>query len=263
MAIFRFELRQMRGAILWWGGVLALCIYAMLPVYVGMIVGGGYSESMRIHNDLMESIGASMRHLSEPLGVYGFLTSFAAIAGAMNGLFFGISVFAKEYMHRTADFLMTTPHNRTRIFLAKVLAAAVAATLVGLCYIIGSVVSAAGCIPGFANGMFWRIAVSFWLLQMAFVAIGALVGNLWPHIRTPGGAASGIGFLFYIIAAFSRKVGNTLTALLSPFTYFGSGYIMDTGHYSGTSLIAFSVCLVLCLAAAYGVYSRRDVLMSA
>lgn len=264
MAVFRCELRQARGYILSWVLAMGILIFLMLPTYIGFMTVGMQNEELLSGNAFMEMIGAGMKYLRMPMGVYGFLNSFAMLAAAIGSMNLGLSAFTKEYRQKTADFLMTKPCARGKIYLAKLSAAACGSLIVWCGYLTGSVAAVLFHVP---EGRDWKsfflIALAFLLIQLFFLGMGALAGTLFPRIRAPLGTAAACAFVFYVIGSFSRKTGVRFTRFFAPFSWFDSAYIFENGGYAPAYMAAFAVFLAAFVFIGWRLYRTRDVILTA
>jgi ABC-2 type transport system permease protein len=263
MTIFKYELRQIRGYILAWSLAVAILIIGMLPTYMGFIINGTIPVKSFGDNSFFVALGINMKYLVTPIGVYSFLTSFFMLAGAINGFFLGLNVFTKEYtMQKSADFLMTKPYNRTKIYFSKLAASVCGALFIGGAYAAGSLAAVMLNVKdGFDFRAFALIAISFTLIQFLFLSLGALVGTVFSKIRTPFTISTGIAFIAYVIGAYSRKVNNTFTKFLSPYIYFDGFGIMETGRYDAKYMIAFVALLIVFTIASYNIFIKKDVVL--
>lgn len=261
MTIFKYELRQIRGYILAWSLAVSILIIGMLPTYMGFIIGGQIPVDFG-NNSFFVALGIKMQYLTTPIGVYSFLTSFFILAGAMNGFFLGINVFTKEYMQKSADFLMTKPYSRTKIYVSKMAASACGAILIGSAYAAGSLAAVLLNVEDSVDfKAFALIAISFTLIQLLFLSLGALVGTVLPKIRTPFTVSAGFAFMAYVIGAYSRKVSNNYTKFLSPYIYFDGFNIMETGSYNDKYMIVYVVLMLVLIALSYGIFIKKDVIL--
>ena len=262
MTIFKYELRQIRGYILAWSLAVAILIIGMLPTYMGFIIGNTIPMESIGDNSFFVAMGINIKYLRTPIGVYSFLTSFFMLAGAINGFFLGINVFTKEYMQKSADFLMTKPYNRTKIYFSKLAASACGALFIGGAYGAGSLAAVLLNVKeDFDFRAFALIAISFTLIQLLFLSLGALVGTAYPKIRTPFTISSGVAFMAYVIGAYSRKVNNTFTKFLSPYIYFDGFGIMETGSYDPKYMITYVVLLIVFIVLSYNFFINKDVIL--
>ena len=96
MTVFHYEWKRSRKYILIWGLSLAVCIFSMIPVYYSMIETPELLPKNFAEGGFFETVGISLALLLEPLGMYGFLNAFFALAGGIFGMHFALSLFTKE-----------------------------------------------------------------------------------------------------------------------------------------------------------------------
>ena len=121
MTEFHYEWKRSRKYILIWGLSLAVCIFSMIPVYYSMIETPELLPKNFAEGGFFETVGISLALLLEPLGMYGFLNAFFALAGGIFGMHFALSLFTKECTENTAEYLFTKPCGRIQIYKGKVL----------------------------------------------------------------------------------------------------------------------------------------------
>ena len=259
MTIFRYELRQLRGYTLWWGVVCGVSIYCMLPVYVGLLSGGVQLLGALDNNPVFALLGVEPAIMTQPIGIFGFLTSFFALAAGINGMYLGLHAFSKETVGRSAEFLYTKPWGRGCIYWSKLAAGVVSAAVTGLCYALGALASGVTAIPQLDVGVFLLVAFSFLWIELFFVLFGGLVGALHPKVRTPLLFSSGTVFFFYVLATFSTKVQADALKFLTPFAYFTPTSVIRGGSYPLPYLAAFVLLSVLFAAAGALAFYKRDV----
>ena len=109
MTVFHYEWKRSRKYILIWGLSLAVCIFSMIPVYYSMIETPELLPKNFAEGGFFETVGISLALLLEPLGMYGFLNAFFALAGGIFGMHFALSLFTKECTENTAEYLFTKP----------------------------------------------------------------------------------------------------------------------------------------------------------
>ncbi|MCL2059278.1 MAG: ABC transporter permease, partial [Oscillospiraceae bacterium] len=249
MAIFKYEMRQLRNYTLWWAVALALFIFLILPSYVSMLAGGATDMGALEGNPMFDMLGVDVNVISTPIGCFGFINAFLAIAGGIGGMFLGLRAFTKETVQKTADYIYTKPYRRGLFFLSKLLSAFISIGIAGICYFIGSVVGGFSATPGGLNiKTLSLLVVSFFLIQFYFVIFGAFVGAVYSKIRSPLLISSGAVFMLYVLSTFASKVGNDLIKFATPFSYFGASGIIVSGGYNAPYMLTY---VILC--AAFGV----------
>ena len=260
MAVFRYELRQLRGHTLWWGLSVVLATLMILPAYINMLASGSLDVAAVMNNDFFEMLGADVNIISTPIGTVGYVTSFFVIAAGINGMFLGLKTFTKETIGKTSEFTYTKPYGRGPVFCAKLLSAIVSALIIGACYLGASVLTP---FMGISGSIDYKpltlIALSFTLIEVFFVLFGACVGAIYSKIRSPLLVSSGVVFLFYVLSAYASKVGNNAIKFLTPFSYFGASRIVSSGGYNAGYMAAL---LILCAAFAvvgFVVFAKKDI----
>lgn len=263
MTIFKYEMKQYRKYILGWAFALAICIFTMTPVYYGLFDSVGATSNtlyMTLGNSsFFQSIGISMGYMTEPLGIYGFLTSFFMIAAGIFALHFGISIHTKEFAGKTSEYLFTKPHTRREIFGAKALVVLCGSLIVSVCFLLASLLALLLFRSTFPFREFFLIANSLTLLTIIFSALGLLIGVAFSNNRNPLLTAGLITFAEYCTTSFSRIAGNKGIGFLSPYSFFGAADIAHSGFYDVTYMIWYLFLLVLFIVAAYFIFLKKDV----
>ena len=260
MAIFKYELRQLRSYTIWWSVCVAFFVYFMLPLYVEMISSNAVDFSSLGNNSLFEAFDMDINIISTPVGMFGWLTSFFAIAAGINGMFLGLKTFTKETVHKSAEFIYTKPYKRGVVYCAKVSAGLLSAVITGIFYFASSVVSALINLNGGINFQtFSLVALSFMLIEIFFVLFGSLIGTVYSKIRTPFLVPAGIAFMFFVLSAFAAKVQAYGIKYFTPFSYFGVSGIVRTGAYNtGFTAIYFILCIIFFIVG-YFTFIKKDV----
>lgn len=262
MVIFKYEMKHLMHYMLLWSVILGVCIITFYPIYTSFILTGALlPNNFLTENTFMNTLGINMQYLLTPLGVYGFLTSFVMLACAINATYLGIRIFTGEYLHKTADFLMTKPFSRLSILRSKFLAALVVILMISLTYILASfAIIMVSYSNEFDGTIFSLLSFSILFSQVIFLSIGMMIGSFFPRIKAPILTASGIAFFLYIVGSFSRKINNRFIQLFSPFTYFDMADIFSNVGYSSLSMLILPLALFLFCSIARRNFSRKDIL---
>lgn len=265
MAIFKYEMKQYKNSVILWSVGVSAAIIFLVPVFLSIIADKAlFSDDMlkaMDKNIAFQAMGISMQSFLSPTGIYSYVTSFLMIALAANGANIGLSIISKEYIQRTADFLMTKPYSRQGVFLSKLSAAAVCCSLVGTFYLAASVfIMQTGASGRFEPTSVALIALSSILIQLFYVAIGMLIAVINPgSVRTPAVLSIGIAFVTYIFTSYSHVVKNTFVTYLSPYNYFDSRYIREHGGYDPAQLLLFLALMIVFFAVSYGIFVKKDI----
>jgi ABC-2 type transport system permease protein len=260
MAIFKYEMRQLRSHIVWWGLGVFVFIFFALPIYMSFMTSDVIDMSAMENTDLFEMWGFDVNILTTPLGTLGFLTSFAAIAAGINGIFLGLQTFTKETVQKSAEFIYTKPYKRSNIFCAKVSSALISMVIIGVFYYIGAILSAIINIDGgFDFKVASLIALSFMMIGIFFVLFGAFVGVIYSKIRTPLLVSAGVAFMFYVLSSFANKVNIVALTYLTPYSYFNAGKIIVNGGYDLSYMATFAVLCTFFTVVGLYVFVKKDI----
>lgn len=267
MVIFRHELRQMRGLILSWSISIVVLIFLLMPVFasIGSSVGSNSNEQLEqmvSNNEFLQAVGMSAEFLSQPIGFYGFITGwFFSLSCAVLAMYVGLSINTKDFTGRSADFIYTKPFSRREIFLSKLYAAAVAVFTVGIVYFFASFASLKINIPeGFDFKLFFLLAFSLILLEALYLALGILLGIIWPKNRKPLLFAVTAVFVTVVIGTFAATTGMDWLIYLAPPKYFGGSIIAANGGYELRFVLWLIFLIVSCLTSGYFVFRKKDLI---
>ncbi|SHE40591.1 ABC-2 type transport system permease protein [Seinonella peptonophila] len=264
MAIFRYEMKQNRKTTIIWALSLAILVFLMMPMYINLMTDSTMlTDEMKeatSTNPIFAGTGGSIDDLFSPLGAYSFVTSFAMMAFAVYGMYLGLTMISKDYVQKTADFLMTKPYSRAKVLLSKLSAATLCCLIVGLAYVVASIsimqISAKG---EFEFIQLLLIALSTIFIQLFFMTLGMFIAVIQPLIRMPVVISMGVAFVTYICGAYSGVVDNDIIMLLSPYKYFGSAYVMAHSTYNLSYALLFFGLMALFIVASFIIFIKKDI----
>lgn len=263
MTIFKNEFKQLLSSMLVWSIVLGILIFLMTPVYVDMLTSADMSAMGDLANTgYYEALGTNIEMMTTSIGAYAFLTTFVLFACAIHGMNIGLSIMTKEYRCAAADFLLTKPYSRSRIFFAKLFAGLAVTLVVGLAYLMGSWAGMeAGAKGDYSALPMVLIACSTILIQWIFLVLGMLIGVLFPNLRTTITISSGVTFFTFVTGSFSYKMGYALLGYFSPFTYFKSADIITSHQYQPISLLVYAVGSVVIIYVGHKIFRNKDIIL--
>ena len=96
-------------------------------------------------------------------------------------------------------------------------------------------------------------------IELIFLSIGLLLGCSMKQFKRSGSTAIAIILVTYIISILSGMQQNLeFLKYFTPFKYFDAGVLLRTGSVAPVFLLISAGIIVVCVAAAYWVYDRRD-----
>lgn len=221
-----------------------------------------------------DSFGASLDNVPESLkslfgeaADYQRIEGYVEVQGFMQMIFltfiYGIILFtgliAGEEGEGTLQTLLAQPVSRSRVYWEKLLAGAAILGMVSLAMALA--VFAGVAIIGEAIDFSRVMQATFmqWLVSMALSLVGYTVGAATGRRGVAGAMAGLFAFASYMVTT----LVTTVEALkpvnyLSPFRYFSSTRILDSGLQLSNVLVLTVACLILALIG-WAVFNRRDI----
>ena len=101
--------------------------------------------------------------------------------------------------------------------------------------------------------------LAMFFIALIFLAMGLLLGCSMKRYKLSGSTAVGIILLAYflsIITAMNKDLD--WLKYFTPFKYFDAGELLHTGQLDGGFLLLSAGIIVVCVAAAYWFYNKRD-----
>ena len=223
--IIRQELRQRRWSLLWWCAGIGFFVGLDVWLYVTV------KDDAQALNQALEHLPNAVKTLfaggADLMSPAGFLSGriyylLLPLLMTILGIGLGTSLIGKEERQGTLEMLLARPISRTRLLLAKVVAALIIIGIVSLVAMVVAVVTAhpAGLELSRRNILLTTLAST--LLSTLFAAVAfvlATLGRPYRHLAT--GVAALVAFASYLIASLESLVGwLKWPAKLSPYHYY-------------------------------------------
>ncbi len=264
MNIFRFELtKHLRSILLWSLGILALTLF-MMSFFPFMqseyelmdLVLKYYPE------ELLKAFGlANVQSMATLEGYIPFIFIFIQLILAMHASTLGFRALTVEESERTADFLLTKPITRTRIYLSKISSGVVQLLMIALF----SWLTLTVMIAVFANEepidqkAMTMLYASIPLFQLVYFSLGLVISMSLRHVRSIMGYAMGLSFATYGIYSIKGILDIDWLKYATPFHYFESSAILKDATIDPTFLVLSSILIILSMIGSYQGYLRRNI----
>lgn len=263
MNIYKFEVnKQWISTLLWGAGIIA-----------GMLMYIAFFPTMAEDPEMMTSIMDNFPDeflaffgingdlpFNSVLGYYALTMQFVCIAYAIHAVYLGLSIISIEERELTADFLLTKPISRQRIFFNKILSSITHIIILWLIICGGSLISLtlfrAGQTIDYSAMLIYLISIL--LFQLSFFSIGLLASLLLPKLDNVIVYAVVIGFGFFIITSLGEMLSMDWVSYLSPFGHFNSNDVLVDGLNVGLTSINI-IITIGCLIGAFILYQNKDV----
>lgn len=204
----------------------------------------------------------SMRsfNLTTLIGFYGLMFIFFALMGAMAAAMWGSDIISKEERNKTVEFSLVLPVSRSRVITFKALAALVNCIVYVLVTWGISLVVMKQFNPDQAFKDFLALEMqAMFVIELIFLAVGLLLGCAMKQYKRSGSTAVAIILVAYFMSIFSglQEKLNFLK-YFTPFKYFDASNLLRDGKMDGLFLLISAGIIVVCVAAAYFTYNKRD-----
>jgi len=259
--IFFRELKGNLKSLLIWSAVLVLLIVisaAKFSAFAG-------DESMLAILDtmpkaMMDAFSMRAFNLTTLIGFYGLMFIFFGLMGAMAAAMWGSDIISKEERNKTVEFSLVLPVSRSHVITAKALAALVNCIVYVLITWGISLVAVTKFIPDQAFKDFLALEMqAMFVIELIFLALGLLLGCALKQYKRSGSTAVAIILTAYFVSVFSGLQGKLdFLKYFTPFKYFDAAVMLRDGKLDSMYLLLSAGIIVVCLAAAYYTYNKRD-----
>lgn len=266
MNVFRRELAAYRRSMIVWAASLSGLVVVFMALYPA------FTTDVELMRDLLgqfpevvrDAFNISLSSFFTIYGFYGYLLSFAILAGAIQAMNLGTGIISKEVSGKTADFLLSKPITRARVVTAKLAAALVVLIVTNAVFSVVAFATARGVAEEpFDTGTFFLMSSTLALVQLFFLALGALFAVSLPKIKSVVAVSLPTVFAFYIIAMIGDVLADDRVSYLTPFKFYETSYIVDNGGLDGVFLAIEVGFLAVAVALSYWIYLKKDVPSSA
>lgn len=264
MTVYQFEMKQYLKSVLVWGISIVSLTVLFMALFPTFSKDTELLDAM-IKNyppELLKAFGMGGNlSLASLFGYLGMTFVYVQICLAIQSANYGFSCLSVEERELTADFLMSKPVSRHTILLNKFFAALTALVLTNILVVVGTYVS----IALFAKDAVYEqqklqlLLATGMIFQLFFLSIGMVGSVLVRKIRSVISYSLGISFGMYIAYALRAVFGGELLGLFTPFYYFDSTAILDTGKLNAPLTILSVVVIIASLTTTYVVYLRRNI----
>ena len=263
MNMFKREIKQkLISALIWSSAIIGIMV-------LFMSVFSAFSSSsdvidMVMENypkELLQAFGMSGVDLGSVVGYFTMSMLFMQITLAVQASIYGFSSLSEEERDRTADFLLTRPVTRTRVYFSKTLAS-IGALILTWVITWGSTFAT---IELFRAGKEYEPQVIIKMMsviilfQLFFMAVGMLVSMLVKKIRSVLPYAMGLSFGMYLISSMGSIIGEETLGYITPFKYFEPNVLINEGKYDPLMIVICCAVIVISMTASYFLYIKRNI----
>ena len=261
MNIFFRELKANFKSLVIWSVIVALLIMIGVAKFAAF---AGDPSTLAMLDVLPKAVTDAMNlrafNLTTVSGFYGIMLIYFGLMGAIAAAMWGSDIISKEERDKTVEFSLVLPVSRNRVISAKALAALVNCIVFALITWAVSVAAVQKYNPDRAFYGFLALEMrALFVIELIFLAIGLLLGCAMKRHKLSGSTAVAIILTTYfmsIISGMQEKLA--FLKYFTPFKYFDAGELFRNGAMDGAYVLLSAAIIVVCVAAAYLVYNKRD-----
>ncbi len=261
MNIYFRELRANLKSLLIWSGIVILLIVIGTAKFSAFTDNPEMLKILDAYPPaLLKAMSMKTFNLTTITGFFGVMFLYFGLMSAIAATMWGSDIISKEERNKTVEFSLVLPVSRSRIVTAKALAALTNLAVFVLITWMASVVAAQNYNPdaGFYDFLALEMQAMF-MIGLIFLALGLLLGCAMKQYKRAGSTAVGIILGTYFISVVSGMQENLdFLKYVTPFKYFDAGELYRAGSLNSTYLLLSAAIIVICIAAAYWTYNRRD-----
>lgn len=266
MNVYLRELKAYRRSTIIWAASLSGIVIMFMALYPAF--ASNLTAVKKLFDQfppaLLAALGLSSTAFFSVNGFYGYLLTFTILAAAIQAMNIGTGVISKEVSGKTVDFLLSKPVTRSRVITAKLAAALTSIVTTDVIFwAVAYVAALMASKEPFDLATFALMSLTLLLVQLMFVALGALFAVSIPKIKSVISVTLPTVFTFFIIGMIGDVLNNDSLRYVSPFKFYNTTYIIMNVRLDSAFLLAEAAFLVVAIAASYLIYIRKDIRASA
>ena len=264
MNIFKHEFNKNKKSVIIWSLSLAAFMIFYMAFFPIMAQDTKTFDSVMnsFPKEMLQALGLRAGlSLASLLGFFTLTFSMLQLAIAIQSATYGFAILSEEERELTADFLLSKPVSRNKIYFSKLFAAylglIITAFIVSLSVFLALRLFNGGS-PYEKNNVL-MLVLTIPIFQLLFLSVGMLASLFFKRVRSVISLSMGLAIGLYVINSVRGIVDSNIIGYLSPYYYFEPGSIVIDGQYDLKLLIlAFSI-IVISLFFSDTLYNKRDI----
>ncbi len=262
-SLFLKEMRDQRGSLLLWS--LGIIGYVVLMCSVYPSIG----ESQEALEDLLEAMPPAFKafvmgqagDFFTPTGylgarVFAFLSPLVLLILAVGC---GTRAVAGEEDAGTMSLLLSHPTSRSTVLAQKLGVLLATVTIAVLAHLVGLLIGIAAVDMAVSTAAMLQASLALWLLGVLGGMLAFAAGAAGARRGVATAAAAGVLLVSYLLDTIGLLVSDLETLRsFSIFSYYSGGQVA-TGGLVGTHVAVLVACIIVCMAAAFPAFLRRDI----
>lgn len=264
MNIFKQEFNMKIKSIIIWSLSLAGFIIFYMAFFPSLGKDSKALDSIMnsLPKEMLQALGLREGlSISSIVGYFTLTFTLIQLAIAIQSTNYGFSILTEEERELTADFLMTKPISRRKVYLSKFIAAF-------LSLIITAMVLAVGCFIAlelFNGGQSYetinviKLLLTLPIFQLVFLSLGMIISLFFKKVRSVLSLSMGLAIGLYVVNSVRGIIDSNILGYFTPYYYFEPGAIVLNGEYDWKLLLIGVSIIVISLISSYIVYNKRDI----
>ena len=262
MNVFKKEMKaNIKSLIIW-------CCAQVFIIFAGMMKYQGFADSQVDVNalfaafpqEIMVVFGIGSVDITKVAGFYSVFFLYFMLLAAVHAVMFGAVVVSKEERDHCADFVYTKPVRRFQVISPKLLAGVINILIFNMVTFAASVFFIAQHNNG--DGLIDKVSLTMlalFILQLFFLALGALFGSILKNTKRATAAASGLVMGFFILSVVVDLYDKlAFLKILTPFKYFEGASLMINDQLSFNSAAILLIVSLVFFGLTFVAFNRRD-----
>lgn len=264
MNIFKFELKGYIKSIFIWAGSIMFFLILYMAFFPSLAADPEIFTTMieAFPDEVMAMMGINPDlPMMTIMGYYSLTMSFVLIPVAIQASNYGFSILSMEERELTADFLLTKPISRRKIFLSKFSAAFIALTATNISLWVSTLL-AFTIFKGNENPEMYKVIVllsSIVLFQLFFLTVGMMISMMVKKVSSVISFSMALGFGMFILSSLGKMLSSKFLDILSPYNHFDPGFILVDGTYDIIPTIISVSIIITSFVVSYFLYLRRNI----
>lgn len=260
MTLFLHELKRNRLSLIIWSAaisfMLAICVFIYPEMQTQM---GDMSAMFSDMGAFTDAFGMDQLNFGEFMGYFGIeYGNTLGMGGAIFAAILGATALSKEEKDRTAEFLLTHPISRSRIYIEKLLSALAEILILNIAVACVTALSIAIIGVEADAGKMALLSLANILLQ---VEVLILTFGISAVIKRGGlGIALGMTLGFYFLNILSNLTEELeFIKFITPYGYTDGSHIMSEGSLEIKYILVGAAFALVALLLSYKHYMKKDI----
>lgn len=264
MNIFKQELRMKIKSIIIWSLSLVGFIIFYMAFFPSIAHDSAALDSIMnsLPEEMLQALGVGDgMSISNLIGYFTLTFAMMHLAIAIQSANYGFSILTEEERELTADFLMSKPVSRSKIYFSKFFAAFLSLLITSIFVGIGSFVA----LELFNGDNTYSIKDVLILLltvpvfQLMFLSLSMLISLFFRKVRSVLSLSMGFAIGLYVVNSVRGIVDSELLGYFTPFYYFEPRVILKNGEYDLKLFLISIIIIFISLVGSYYIYNKRDI----